>query len=289
MGTFLTRGRHTAVALLLCGLTLGVAACSDDDNGDNGGTVGPDGSPNLPTLARVQFVLDSVQSLPDLSVPPGTNPDANGGFGLDMWATVVDRSGIVRVVAFSGAKEGDQWPASRVISAQKANTANSLSLDGLALSTANLYSAVQPGGSLFGLQESNPVNTDAAYGGNADDYGTANDFMLGKRIGGVNVFGGGLALYDATGAVIGAIGLSGDSSCADHVIAWRVRHALLLDYIPGGVDPASGTDNIVFDIDGSGASASGWGHPSCPPDAAQVVTIGEALPTSDPVRPIPAS
>ena len=47
----------------------------------------------------------------------------------------------------------------------------------LALSTANLYSAVQPGGSLFGLQESNPVNTDAAYGGNADDYGTTSDFM----------------------------------------------------------------------------------------------------------------
>jgi uncharacterized protein GlcG (DUF336 family) len=271
------------MALLLCGLTLGVAACSDD-NEDNGGSVGPSGSPNLPTFERVQFVLDSVQALPDIA-----SGDANGGFGLDMWATVVDRSGIVRVVAFSGAKEGDQWPASRVISAQKANTANSLSLDGLALSTANLYSAVQPGGSLFGLQESNPVNTDAAYGGNADDYGTTNDFMIGKRIGGVNVFGGGLALYDATGAVIGAIGLSGDSSCADHVIAWRVRHALVLDYIPPGVDPASGTDNIVFDIDGSGHSASGWGHPTCPPDPAAVVTIGQALPTSDPVREIPAS
>ncbi len=62
MGTFLTRGRRTAMALL-CGLTLGVAACSDDDNGDNGGSVGPDGSPNLPTFARVQFVLDSVQSI----------------------------------------------------------------------------------------------------------------------------------------------------------------------------------------------------------------------------------
>jgi uncharacterized protein GlcG (DUF336 family) len=282
MRAFPIRGRRTAMALL-CGLTLGVVACSDD-NEDNGGSVGPDGSPSLPTFERLQFVLDSVQALPDIS-----SGDANGGFGLDMWATVVDRSGIVRVIAFSGAKEGDQWPASRVISAQKANTANSLSLDGLALSTANLYSAVQPGGSLFGLQESNPVNIDAAYGGNADEYGTTSDFMLGKRIGGVNVFGGGLALYDATGAVIGAVGLSGDSSCADHVIAWRVRHALVLDYVPGGVDPASGTDNIVFDIDGSGASASGWGHPSCPPDAAAVVTIGQALPTSDPVREIPAS
>lgn len=280
MGTFLSRGRRTAMALL-CGLTLGVAACSDDDNGDNGGSVGPDGSPNLPTFARVQFVLDSVQNIGQ------PLPSANGGFGLEMWATVVDRSGIVRVVAFSGPSEDAQWPASRVISAQKANTANSLSLDGLALSTANLYSAVQPGGSLFGLQESNPVNTDVAYGGNADEYGTTSDFMLGKRIGGVNVFGGGLALYDATGAVIGAIGVSGDSSCADHVIAWRVRHALVLDYIPGGVDPVSGTDNIVFDTED--ATPSGWGHPSCPPDAAAAITIGEALPTSDPVREIPVS
>jgi uncharacterized protein GlcG (DUF336 family) len=260
--------------VLVClGAALAAGACSDD-NDNTSPAVGPAGSPNLPTLATLQHVLDSVQAL----------GAANGGFQLDMWATVVDRSGIVRAVAFSGAKEGDQWPASRVISAQKANTANSLSLDGLALSTANLYSAVQPGGSLFGLQESNPVNTDAAYGGNANDYGTASDYMIGKRIGGVNVFGGGLALYDNTGAVIGGIGLSGDSSCADHVEAWRVRHALGLDYIPGGVDPASGTDNIVFDIDANGQSASGWGHPSCPPDPAAVVAIGQALPTTDPVR-----
>jgi uncharacterized protein GlcG (DUF336 family) len=273
MGTFLIRGRRTAMALL-CGLTLSVAACSDDDNGDNGGNVGPDGSPNLPTLAAVQAALASAQD------------SNNAGFGLEMWATVVDRSGIVRVIAFTGAKEGDQWPASRVISAQKANTANSLSLDGLVLSTANLYSAVQPGGSLFGLQESNPVNTDAAYGGNADDYGTASDHMLGKRIGGVNVFGGGLALYDASGAVIGGLGVSGDSSCADHAIAWRVRHSLALDYIPGGVDPASGTDNIVYDIDGSGVSASGWGHPVCPPDPAAVTVLGARLPVDFPVRAV---
>jgi len=52
---------------------------------------------------------------------------------------------------------------SRVISAQKANTANAFSLPGLAVSTANLFSAVQPGGSLFGLQFSNPVATDVAY------------------------------------------------------------------------------------------------------------------------------
>src|SRR5271155_1068106 len=99
------------------------------------------------------------------------------GLNNQMWGTIVDRDGIVCAVAFSGVNRGAQWPGSRVISAQKANTANSFSLDassnsggsgqpnGLALSTANLYSAVQPGGSLFGLQESNPVSTAVAYQG----------------------------------------------------------------------------------------------------------------------------
>src|SRR5690349_12410052 len=102
--------------------------------------------------------------------------DETSGLNLHMWATIVGRDGTVCAVAFSGSSVGAQWLASRVISAQKANTANSLSLDsssssngsgapnGLALSTANLYSAVQPGGSLFGLQESNPVDTGVAYG-----------------------------------------------------------------------------------------------------------------------------
>jgi hypothetical protein len=49
---------------------------------------------------------------------------SNGGFDLDMWATVVDRDGVVCAVAFTGKDRGDQWPGSRVISAQKANTAN---------------------------------------------------------------------------------------------------------------------------------------------------------------------
>src|SRR5687767_8485527 len=104
----------------------------------------------------------------------------NGGFNLDMWATVVDRDGIVCAVAFTGNERGDQWPGSRVISAQKANTANSFSLPGLVLSTANLYSAVQPGGSLFGLQHSNPVNVDVAYGGNPANNGRPNDPMVGE-------------------------------------------------------------------------------------------------------------
>ena len=196
---------------------------------------------------------------------------ANGGFNLDMWGTVVNRDGIVCAVAFTGGDRGDQWPGSRVISAQKANTANAFSLPGLALSTANLYTAVQPGGSLFGLQHSNPVDTDLAYRGSPGNYGQSNDPMVGGRIGGVNVFGGGLGLYNADGVLVGAIGVSGDTSCADHNIAWRTRNGLNLDFVPGGVSgDANRPDNIVFDITPQpgqmpGVSASGWGHPNCGP------------------------
>lgn len=88
--------------------------------------------------------------------------ESNGGFGLNIWATIVDRDGVVKAVVFSGNDRRDQWPGSRVISAQKANTANAFSLLGLSLSTANLFSAVQPGGSLYDLQHSNPVDTAVA-------------------------------------------------------------------------------------------------------------------------------
>jgi uncharacterized protein GlcG (DUF336 family) len=206
---------------------------------------------------------------------------ANGGFNLDMWATVVNRDGVVCAVAFTGDDRGDQWPGSRVISAQKANTANAFSLPGLALSTANIYTAVQPGGSLYGLQHSNPVNTDVAYGGNPGNSGRPNDPMVGGRIGGVNVFGGGLALYNSGGRLVGAVGVSGDSSCADHNIAWRTRNALALDFVPAGVsgDPTR-PDNIVYDITPQpgqmpGESASGWGHPTC---SAAATAIAAALP-----------
>ena len=65
--------------------------------------------------------------------------------------------------------------------------------------------------------------------GKAAMFGQPKDPMVGKRIGGVNVFGGGFALYSKTGELLGAIGVSGDSSCADNAIAWRVRNTLELD------------------------------------------------------------
>ena len=246
----------------------------------------------------------SAQPLPPDPVPHGKSQCANlpgytqlknalesatmtetSGLNNQMWATIVDRDGHVCAVAFSGTNRGAQWLGSRVISAQKANTANAFSLDstsnssgsgqpsGLSLSTANLYSAVQPGGSLYGLQASNPVNTDVAYRGPATNYGMANDPMVGGVIGGVNVFGGGLALYGPGKVLVGGVGVSGDTSCADHMIAWRVQNNLGLDHLlgVGGVNAMTDPnhpDNIIYDIKanpngGTGISAGGYGHPAC--------------------------
>jgi len=197
------------------------------------------------------------------------------GLGNNMWATVVDAHGVVCLVVKTGGGGVDSiWLGSRVISAQKANTANAFSLssgsagDAIALSTANLYTAVQPGGSLYGLQASNPVDTFVAYQGPVDNFGAGTqDPMVGKLIGGVNVFGGGLAIYSPKGERIGAIGVSGDSSCTDHAVAWETRHALALNYVPSGVSSAH-DDNIIYDITAQsgqmpGISAGGFGHPHC--------------------------
>ncbi|MGW1421944.1 GlcG/HbpS family heme-binding protein [Bradyrhizobium manausense] len=256
---------------------------------------------SLPNLSQLRTALVG-------SITPANG--LNGGLGFHMWGTIVDRDGTVCAVAFSGSQFTAQWLGSRVISAQKANTANDFSLGhnatpggslfpaGLALSTANLFSAVQPGGSLYGLQHSNPVDTGVAYGNqsffggvtpasfgpapvNSLAFGTNLDPMVGKRIGGVNVFGGGLALYKA-GQRVGGLGVSGDTSCTDHMVAWRTRNALGFDEFQGvqGVADAGHPDNIIFDItanaDGTGGtgqapngqggvgqSAGGFGHPKC--------------------------
>ena len=241
---------------------------------------GGGGCRSLPNWSQLQMALKAAVGV-----------TGNGGLGNNMWGTIVDNSGIVCAVAFSGGDYTSQWLGSRVISAQKANTGNAFSLSqnsspsgslfptGLALSTANLYSAVQPGGSLYGLQASNPVETDVAYGNfsggqgnppaNGSSFGTLSDPLVGHRVGGVNVFGGGLALYKGS-VRVGGVGVSGDTSCTDHMVAWRTRHALGLDQFGtvAGVAGAGFPDNIIFDITpnpagGTGVSAHGFGHPTC--------------------------
>jgi uncharacterized protein GlcG (DUF336 family) len=175
------------------------------------------------------------------------------GLNNHYWAVVVNRDGRVCAVAFSGGTRDAQWLLSRQIAAAKAFTANGLSLDGAPLSTAQLYPWVQPGAPanpLFGLAAGNPVSPEDAYQGPASLFGTRNDPMVGKRVGGTITFGGGVGLYDGTNA-IGGLGLSGDTACADHSTAWRLRELL-------GMAPGAGNDRITLD--------NAAGHPHCPND-----------------------
>ncbi|MBE9525929.1 MAG: heme-binding protein [Proteobacteria bacterium] len=156
---------------------------------------------------------------------------------------------VCAVVKASSANTGnvtpDPWPGSRVISAQKANTANAFSNVNSSISTAWLFPTVQDGNALYGLQFSNPVDPRVAYRGDPLAYGTANDPVNGLKSGGVNVFGG--------GEVIGAIGVSGDISCADHNVAWRTRSGLGKAF-HAGLGKAGNFEQITY---GKG------GHPEC--------------------------
>ena len=92
--------------------------------------------------------------------------------------------------------------------------------------------------------------------------------MLGQRPGGAVAFGGGLALYDGNN-VVGALGVSGDTSCADHNVAWRVREALGLDKVPAGPGPDH-NDEIIYDVTPGMPSPSGFGHPQCKGKEAEI-------------------
>ena len=106
--------------------------------------------------------------------------------------------------------------------------------------------------------------------------------MVGKAIGGVNVFGGGLALYDGN-ELLGGLGVSGDTSCTDHVVAWKVRDALDLDDVPGGVAPPPGgaapdfTDNLIIVTE---VAPGSFEHPDCGGGVADIIAD---LPTDFPI------
>ncbi|MBV9250647.1 MAG: heme-binding protein [Acetobacteraceae bacterium] len=193
------------------------AAWADSANGSDQNLFEPERCQISPdTVANVQSKLATVVNL----------PDQNGGLFKPnrMWSAVVDRKGTLCSVIVTG----DAWPGSRAIAIAKAFTANGFSNNALALSTANLYSPTQPGGSLYGLNNSNPFNP----------VFLPQNSGIGFVLGGIITFGGGVALYQG-GQVIGGLGVSGDTSCADHAIAYRMRHL-------AGLDGTPNSDNIVY-------------------------------------------
>jgi uncharacterized protein GlcG (DUF336 family) len=203
------------VAALAMAATTG--AFAQNNQGDQ-----PAGCSLSPSV--VSKVLGQLASVVQLS---------NGGLFSPnrMWAAVVDRQGVLCSVTRS---DPDAWPGSRDIAIAKAFTANAFSSHTLALSTANLYGPTQPGGSLYGLNNSNPFNP------NFNAQGSGN----GSAVGGIITFGGGVALY-SNGQVIGGLGVSGDTSCADHAIAYRMRAQAALNGTPSN-------DNISY-YTGAGA------------------------------------
>jgi uncharacterized protein GlcG (DUF336 family) len=196
----------------------------------------------LPNEAALkQFLADA----------PGTGGEAGGLFhGERMWGAVVNRDGELCASATSTGDPAQVWPGSQAIAKSKAYTANAFSLDTFVLSTARLYTFTQPGHSLWSLGQSNLFDTKflappAGQGG-------------GNQIpGGLIFFGGGVPLYNAAGTkIVGGLGVSGDTSCADHEIAKRVRDL-------AGLNPAAGptaADDITYTVpDG----ASVFTHPRC--------------------------
>jgi uncharacterized protein GlcG (DUF336 family) len=192
--------------------------------------------------------------------------------GTRMWGAVVNRNGEICAYATSTANPTQVWPGSQAIAKAKAYTANAFSLDVTAgppatfpLSTARLYTFTQPGHSLNSLGQSNLWNPEfnappSGQGGGRHDIA-----------GGLIFFGGGVAVYQGS-RIIGGLGVSGDTGCADHEIAKRVRDL-------AGLNPTGGP--TVDDISYSAADGpSVFTHPLCPNTWRNGVFIGNEPPAA---------
>lgn len=116
--------------------------------------------------------------------------------------------------------------------------------------------------SLFGLNNSNPFDPDCLAPTSGQGGGK------GEICGGIITFGGGVALYHG-GYVFGALGISGDTACADHEIARNTRDALNLN-------PAGGArvDDISYSQE---SGASPFTHPLCANTYHNGTKVGDEL------------
>ena len=213
----------------------------------------------LPTEAQLRTLLRSAAD---------TNKPIGGLFeGTKMWAAVVNRDGELCAYNTSTDDRTQVWPGSQAIAKSKAYTANAFSLDDFALSTARLYTFTQPGHSLWSLFGSNNFDPKALAAPGGGDGGKN------QITGGMIFFGGGVPIY-RNGRIIGGLGVSGDTSCADHEIAKRMRGLAQLA-------PTHLGGNLVDDITYTVADgATIFTHPLCPTTRRNGVVIGTELPAS---------
>ena len=199
----------------------------------------PAGCRDLPSADEVRKWLRAAPS----------QSEAGGLFSGKMeWAAVVNRQGEVCLAVAATDDPASAWPGSQAISKAKAYTANAYSTDSAPMSTARLYTMTQPRHSLWGVGEPNPFNIECI---EAPEHA---DRTNGKMCGGSIAFGGGVPLYRSKTRV-GGLGISGDTACADHEIAKRVRHL-------ANLDPENGqfADDITYS---SADGPSAFTHPLC--------------------------
>ena len=257
--------RLLAIALATCGL---LAACHDQDD-DSRATRQEGAADKVPTPG--QDARGGCKDLPDagqlqawLARAPLQGEVGGLAGGRHEWAAVVDRTGRLCAIVTTDKDPTLAWPGSQGIAKAKAFTANAFSSDTAPMSTARLYTMSQPGRSLWGAGAGDPFNPECL--DPADAAGG-----VGKVCGGVIAFGGGLPLY-RNQTKVGGLGLSGDTPCADHEIAKRVRDA-------AGLNPPKGAtaDDITYSsVDG----ASVYTHPLCPNTWRNGKKVGDAPPAA---------
>jgi uncharacterized protein GlcG (DUF336 family) len=220
---------------------------------------GPDCT-GLPTSAQLKTLLQNATIVdnPALSAVLRGGPGGQvGGLfeGTRMWGAIVNQNGELCALAFSTASARDVWPGSKLIAMAKAHTTNAFSLSvfagGFPLSTAQLYTFVQPGRSLNSLHFANPQQPDLL------SVPTDVTSALGRVPGGIITFGGGVALYKH-GQILGGLGISGDTSCTDHEIAKRTRDLAGLNP-PASIGGPLADDISYASVDG----ANPFTHPVC--------------------------
>jgi uncharacterized protein GlcG (DUF336 family) len=234
---------------IAAGLLLAMSGCSRTGGPQVRDASQPSPSSSPPRSAGCADVPTSADLEKLLKAAPAQNGDAGGlNHGKAMWGAVVDRNGRLCTLSTSTDDKAATWPGSRAIAIAKASTSNAFSSDVAPMSTARLYTLSQPGHSLSGAAHGNPMNPLCL--GAADDVTTG----IGQVCGGTIAFGGGLALYKGQ-IRVGGLGVSGDTACADHEIAKRVRLAAGL--APTGLP----SDEIVYT---AADGPSPFAHPLCP-------------------------
>lgn len=197
---------------------------------------------------------------------PAIEGEAGGLFsGRVEWAAVVNRQGEICATAVATDEPASAWPGSQAIAKAKAYTANAYSTDASPLSTARLYTLTQPGHSLWGVSEPNAFRADCLVA--PRDMQTTN----GKICGGSIAFGGGVPLYRGKTRV-GGLGVSGDTACADHEIAKRIRHLAQLDPEKGEF-----ADDIIYT---TADGPSPYAHPLCSNTWRNGRKVGDEVPAT---------